>query len=229
MPRRLAPTLALCLGLALPAAAGQPPRFADGEVPAAPENGGPRLFEVATDGGSLALRAAPSAGSDAVGHYAPGTLLTNFGCETAEGRTWCDVQELGGGPVGYVAATFLRPALSPDGSVATGPDDSAIRAGRGAYDATGQLPCAGAEGQPTRPCDFGVARAGGGFATVVVTLPDGTTRPIWFANGRAIGAGSSQADGSAGWDFSATRQGDLTLVSFGPQRFEIPDAVILGG
>ena len=33
----------------------------------------------------------------------------------AEGRVWCDVQELGGGPRGYVAAEFLTPAISPDG------------------------------------------------------------------------------------------------------------------
>ncbi len=52
--------------------------------------------------------------------YAPGTVLDNLGCLEAEGRVWCDVQELGGGPRGYVAAEFLTPAISPDGSRAGG-------------------------------------------------------------------------------------------------------------
>jgi len=40
-------------------------------------------------------------------------------------------QQLGGGPRGFVAAEFLKPAISPDGSVAMGPDDSALRAAQG--------------------------------------------------------------------------------------------------
>jgi hypothetical protein len=97
-----------------------------------------------------------------------GTILDNFACLQAEGRIWCDVQQLGGGPRGYVAAAFLKPAVSPDRSVATGPDDSALRAGQGKFDATGKIPCSKFVGQPMMPCSFGMVCAGGGYATIVI-------------------------------------------------------------
>jgi hypothetical protein len=197
------------------------------DVPAAPEDGGPRNWEVSGIATTLNLREQPSTSAQTISSYAPGTILDNLGCLRAEGRVWCDVQELGGGPRGYVAAEFLAPAVSPDGSVATGPDMSALRAGQGDFDATGQIPCAQSPGQPMGQCDFGVARAGGGSATVVVTRPDGTARAIFFSNGTAIGADTSEAGG--GGAFSADRESDLNLIRVGDERYEIPDAVVLGG
>jgi hypothetical protein len=44
--------------------------------------------------------------------------------------------------------------------------------------------------------------------------------------GRAIGADTSEADPGA---FSARREGDLTFIRIGDERYEIPDAVVLGG
>lgn len=76
-------------------------------------------------------------------------------------------------------------------------------------------------------CYFGVARPGGGSATVVLTRPDGTTRAIFFSNGMAIGADTSEADGYG--EFSAERDSDLNLIRVGDERYEIPDAVVLGG
>ena len=109
-------------------------------VPAAPEDGGPRNWKVTGVSRALNLREQPSIAARIVASYATGTILDNLGCQRAEGRIWCDVQQLGGGPRGYVAAEFLKPAVSPDGSVATGPDDSALRAGQGKFDATGISP-----------------------------------------------------------------------------------------
>lgn len=195
-----------------------------GDVAAAPENGGPRDWEVVR---ALNLREQPTTSARILATYRPGTILDNLGCQRATGRVWCDVQPLGGGPRGYVAAEYLRPAISPDGSAAMGPDDSSLRAGQGRFDATGPLPCAFAPGQPMGQCEFGVARAGGGYATVVIKKPDGRTRAIYFRMGRAIGDDTSQADGYP--PFRATRQGDLTLIGVGDERYEIPDAVILGG
>jgi heat shock protein HslJ len=195
-------------------------------VPAAPEDGGPRNWEVAGVSRALNLREEPSTAARVVTRYAPGTILDNLGCQRAAGRVWCDVQQLGGGPRGYVAAEFLKPAVSPDGSVATGPDDSALRAGQGRFDATGQIPCAQYLGQPMTPCEFGVARAGGGYATVVIKRPDGRSRAIFFRMGQPIGADTSEADPG---EFSATREGDLNLIRVGHERYEIPDAVPLGG
>lgn len=195
----------------------------DTAVPAAPDDGGPRCWRVAT---TLNLRENPSTAAGVLTRYPAGTILDNLGCLAAEGRVWCDVQELGGGPRGYVAAEYLEPAVSPNGAVATGPDDSALRAGQGDFDANGIIPCAQAPGQPMTRCDFGVARAGGGFATVVVTRPDGRPRAIFFRNGIAIGADTSEADPG---DFSATHENDLHFIRIGTERYEIPDAVPLGG
>jgi len=196
-------------------------------VPAAPEDGGPRNWQVSGVSRTLNLREQPSITARIVAGYASGTILDNLGCQRAQGRIWCDVQQLGGGPRGYVAAEFLKPAVSPDGSVATGPDDSALRAGRGDFDATGQIPCAQYPGQPMTECEFGVARAGGGYATVVIKKPDGRTRAIFFRMGNPIGADTSEADGYP--EFRATRENDLHIIRIGDERYEIPDAVVLGG
>lgn len=42
--------------------------------------------------------------------------------------------------------------------------------------------------------EFGVARAGGGYATVVIKKFDGRTRAIFFRMGRPIGADVSEAE-----------------------------------
>jgi hypothetical protein len=196
-------------------------------IPASSENGGPRNWEVCGVTGALNLREEPSTASPVIAAYAPGTILDNLGCRMASGRVWCDVQQLGGGPRGYVAAAFLKPAISPDGSAAMGPDDSALRAGQGQFDATGQLPCAQSAGQPMGQCDFAVARSGGGYATVVIKKHDGRNRMIFFRMGRAIGADTSEADPAG--EFSVTREVDLTMIRIGTERYEIPDAAILGG
>jgi hypothetical protein len=197
------------------------------DVPASPEEGGPRNWRVTDLSGTLNLRDQPSTEGRVITRFAPGSVLDNLGCQRAGGRVWCDVQPLGGGPRGYVAGAFLQPAVSPDGSVATGPDDSALRAGQGTFDATGQVPCALSPGQPMMPCEFGVARAGGGYATVVITKPDGAARPIYFRMGIPIGAGTSEAGGSPA--FRATKESDLNVIRIGDERYEIPDAVVLGG
>jgi len=126
-----------------------------------------------------------------------------------------------------VAAEFLKPAISPDGSAKTGPDDSALRAGQGKFDATGNIPCAQYVGQPMSQCEFGVARAGGGYATVVIKKPDGRTRAVFFRMGRPIGADTSEADYTG--PFSVTVENDLYLIRVGKERYEIPYAVVFGG
>lgn len=192
-------------------------------VPATPENGGPRNFRAT---GAVLLMEKPSISGRVLGTYPPGTIFDNLGCQRVSAQVWCDVQKLGGGPRGYVSAGVLKPAVSPDGSVAAGDDDSALRAGRGDFDATGSIPCAMTLGQPSSSCSFGVARAGGGYATVVVSKADGGRRAIYFRMGRAIGADTSEADPG---EFSVRREGDLHFIRVGDERYEIPDAVVLGG
>jgi hypothetical protein len=197
------------------------------KVPATTEDGGPRNWQVTGISSALNLREQPTTAAKIINTYPNGTILDNLGCQRADGRIWCDVQQPGGGPRGYVAAEFLTPAVSPDGSVATGPDNSAFRAGQGDFDATGLIPCAQYSGQPMTECEFGVARAGGGYATVVIKKPDGRTRAIFFRMGRAIGADVSESEGRH--DFHATKDGDLHRIRVGNERYEIPEAAILGG
>lgn len=185
------------------------------------DDGGPRVWEVTGAPSGLNLRAKPSASARIAGRFANGDRLDNLGCETTGERLWCNVQRFGGGPVGYVAADYLRPAIAPDGTMPAGTDDSALRAGKGEFDATGKVRCG------DQWCDFGVARAGGGFASVVITRSNGQKRALFFRMGVATGANVAEAEGPR--EFSAKREDDNYLISVGPERYKIPDAVIYGG
>ena len=66
----------------------------------------------------------------------------------------------------------------------------------------------------------------GDYATVVLKRPDGRTRAIFFRRGEPIGADTSEADPGK---FNAPREGDLNFIRVGNERYEIPDAVVLGG
>jgi hypothetical protein len=94
------------------------------------------------------------------------------------------------------------------------------------YHATTNIPCSMGGGAPTTSCFAGVERQGGGSGMVTVTKPDGRTRTIFFEKGRATGYDQSQADPGK---FSASRQGDTTIVHIGQERYEIFDAMLFGG
>lgn len=99
------------------------------------------------------------------------------------------------------------------------------------YNATGPIPC-GTGGSFDATCEAGVKRGWDdeGGHLVEVTKPDGMKRAIFFdAAGKAFGADSAQADGSAGWDFVTSRDDDWTIIEYGPERYRIPDALVLGG
>ena len=185
----------------------------------------PRNWRVMDIAGVLNMRASPSMSANILAHLSSGTLLDNLGCETGKDRTWCDVQELESGLRGYVAADYLLPATYRGGAVVTGSDNSALRAGRGDFDATGRLPCAQSLGQPMMQCNFGVARSGGGYATVTIDKPGGNNRSVYFRMGRPIGSDISEADYGK---FSTERLGDLHIIHIGEERYEIPEAVVYG-
>ena len=94
------------------------------------------------------------------------------------------------------------------------------------FHATGNIPCTMTASQPAGSCPFGVKRQGNGSGTVIVTKPDGRTRAIFFEKGTATGTDVSEADPG---DFKAEKQGDLSIVRIGKERYEIPNAVIFGG
>jgi hypothetical protein len=112
-------------------------------------------------------------------------------------------------------------------ALAAGGSDHIERAGQGRFDATGNVPCAQARGQPMGQCPFGVARGEPGDATVVITWPDGRTRTIFFAGGKPLTADVSQADGNA--ELHWRKEADLTLIRLGDERYDIPEALVFGG
>ena len=123
-------------------------------------------------------------------------------------------------------------AITGAAAAAAGSDDAGLAkatelASAGRFDATGEVPCAQAKGQPMRQCAFGVARAGDGTAVVVITRPDGRKRSIFFDKGKASFADLSQADGNM--TFRASKLADLFRIDAGNERYEIPEAVIRGG
>ena len=99
------------------------------------------------------------------------------------------------------------------------------------YNATTQIPCGFDGAPPTSNCPAGVKRRWGedGTNLVEVTKPDGRKRAIFFEGTTPYGADSAQADGSAGWDFDYTRDGDRLTIRFGPETYVIVDALIEGG
>lgn len=125
------------------------------------------------------------------------------------------------------AAKAGAKASPPTAATGGNAPSAAERAGMGKFDATGRIPCAQAKGQPMGQCEFGVAREGGGTATVIVTRLDGRKRAIFFEKGKATGADTSQADGHGA--FSAKKESDLNFIRVGDERYEIPDAVPSGG
>lgn len=91
------------------------------------------------------------------------------------------------------------------------------------YNATGNISCAIGRDGADSSCSFGVVREGSGSGFVEVTHPNGSKVSIYFQNGEAVGA--EGGDGA----FSASRQGDQTVVFIGENRYVVPDAIIYGG
>lgn len=99
------------------------------------------------------------------------------------------------------------------------------------FHATTQIPCSIDGGKTSAICDAGVVRAqtDDSLSTVEITKPDGSKRIISFQDTNAVGGDGSEADGAAGYSFKATRQEDETLIEYGPERYTIPDALVIGG
>jgi hypothetical protein len=99
------------------------------------------------------------------------------------------------------------------------------------YHATAQVPCGFGGAEPTRNCPAGVIRNWGedGTTLVEITKPDDRTRALFFRGTEPYGADSAQSDGSAGWDFETSRQGDQVTINYGPETYIIVDAFVTGG
>lgn len=200
--------------------------FADGL------QGGPDVWQVEA-GDGLNLRDAPSTGGRVVMNLPSGQTLRNLGCRMAEGRRWCRVATLDDpGVEAWAAGDFLvegsggmatrLPSMVP---VEQGQEDALVPGT--SFNATGQVECRSGPGAEPQLCDFGVVREGNGTGTVTVALPGGRSRVIFYDGGLPVSYDKSEADGDLA--FEAARIDDGYMVSIGPARFVIPDAVIYGG
>jgi hypothetical protein len=189
--------------------------FADGLA------GGPDWWQVTglSDGSALNIRSGPHTRYPVLSRAANNELAQNRGCRMTGTDRWCSVRFDGSGQRGWVAGRFLTEAAAPEApqTPAGGP------VGNGTpFDATGEIPCATAEGQTLRPCPFGVVRDGPGNAGVWIALGDGRERAILFEGGVPVSANSADA-------LSFQTSADLFTVRIGAERYEIPEAVMSGG
>jgi hypothetical protein len=76
-------------------------------------------------------------------------------------------------------------------------------------------------------CDAGVVREGNGNGFLMVFWPDAGNRILYFENGEIIRYDQAEADGGA--ELRVTRKGDIQIVTIGHARFEVVDALLVGG
>ncbi|MGF1551870.1 MAG: hypothetical protein ACFBWO_05115 [Paracoccaceae bacterium] len=194
-------------------------------VPRSAEDGGPRRWAVTAEDG-LGLRDAPAADAAVVSAVPKGAVLSNLGCAAREDRVWCEVRPFRGGARGFAPAASLRPAAGPDGTVPMGPDDSARRARGRDFDARGEVRCAQEVGEALGPCAAGVARGGGGDASVVVRFPSGFARTLFFVHGAFVSGDATMS--GVGTDTDWRVEDGAHVVRVDDQRFVLPGAFVFG-
>ena len=129
---------------------------------------------------------------------------------------------------GADALADLRAGRGPGGAGTpdySRPVGGILPAGSG-FTAASIIPCA-RPGTGAGQCDAGVVREGGGNGFVMVFWPDAGSRVLYFENGEIIRYDQSEADGGA--DLRVTRDGDIQIVTIGDARFEVFDALLIGG
>lgn len=189
--------------------------FADGLA------GGPDWWEVTglQDGSALNIRSGPHALYPVQSRAVNGEMAQNRGGRMTGPDRWCSIRFDGLGQQGWVAGRFLTEAAAP--AAAEMPAGGLLGNGV-SFDATGEVPCATATGQPTRPCPFGVVRDGPGNAGVWIAPGDERERAILFEGGVPVSADSPYV-------VNSKKAGDLFTVRVGAESYDIPEDVVSGG
>lgn len=150
---------------------------------------------------------------------------TLAGCLSEE-----DAAKLGGKVVGTVDGVTLV-SVPASATAAPGDGDGAgdAKVAGTKYNATAQIRCAGYKGAAAGMCDAGVVRNADTGAYIDVTLPDKSTRTIFFnKDGSFLSFSTAEADGTAAMKASSSREGDTTIATLGKERYEIPDVFVQG-
>ncbi|MEO1138428.1 MAG: hypothetical protein AAFW87_03130 [Pseudomonadota bacterium] len=186
----------------------------------APEDGGPRRWQVV---GELTVTDRPSIDADVIGILPDGAIVSNRGCKTIAGQTWCEIRPLRERMQGFAQAKLLRPAQGPDGVVPLGLDDSKRRARARDFDSRGKIPCAQVQGQVMGICNAATALGGGGDATVVVTFANGFARELYFVHGEFMRANATMS--GVGTDLDWRLENGTYFIRVDDQRFELPESL----
>lgn len=141
-----------------------------------------------------------------------------------------DAKKLGGKIVGTVdGVTLVSVPASASGAPGDGDGTGDAKVAGTNYNATAQIKCAGYKGAAAGMCDAGVVRNTDTGTYIDVTLPDKTTRTIFFnKDGSFLSFSTAEADGTAAMKATASRAGDTTIATLGKERYEIPDVFVRG-
>lgn len=146
--------------------------------------------------------------------------------------TQADAAKLGGTILKQIdGVTLVSVPNSPAAMPGDGDGQRDAKVAGTDYDATAQLRCAGYRGMKATMCDAGVKRnTEDGLTLVFIDWPDGVnSRMLIFDKaGKAISANTNEADGSAKFPVVGKRVDDTTIVTIGPERYEVPDVFIKG-
>ncbi|WP_299782157.1 hypothetical protein [uncultured Roseobacter sp.] len=99
------------------------------------------------------------------------------------------------------------------------------RARSGSFDSTGEVRCAQEIGQSLGACSAAVARTDGS-AAIVVTFANGFARTLLFSDGEFLRGNATMS--GAGTDTDWQLSHGIYHVRVDDQRYEIPDALIIG-
>ena len=88
------------------------------------------------------------------------------------------------------------------------------------------IPCTGRGIEGAARCTVVTERREDGTTQLNITFDNGNRRTLLFEGTRLVGADSSEADGSGAFVLDSRRDLNRTIVSYGPERFVIPDAIL---